>query len=150
MSHAIPATVVRGHRVASGQNGDPRFPDGTIRMQATHFLAQGLDISSFHPGTVNVSIAPYRYRILQARLTIRKVAWHPTEPAEDFSFFDVQLSHQDTAPIRGLIYHPHPETKPEHFQADDVLELLLPWTDGLSEGTQVRLAVPPEQIVFEL
>jgi hypothetical protein len=150
MDDPIAVTVVRGHRVASGQNGDSRFPGGTIRMQAPHFRARGLEISPFYAGTLNVSIAPYRYRILQPRLTLRQVLWHPTEPAEDFSFFDVQLMLEDPAFISGLIYHPHPETKPEHFQANDVLELLLPWTDGLGEGMQVRLVVPPGQMVFEL
>jgi hypothetical protein len=119
-------------------------------MQAPHFLERGLDISHFHAGTVNVSIAPHRYRILRPRLTLRHVPWHPTEPAEDFSFFDVQLLLKDAAPVSGLIYYPHPETKPEHFQKSDVLELLLPWTDRVDEGREVGLAVPPEQMVFEL
>src|SRR3954463_2473826 len=86
-----PATIVRGHRVASGQNGNPRFPGGTIRMQAPHFLARGLDISLFHPGTLNVSIAPYRFRVGKPRCTLPSVKWHPTEPAEDFSFFDATV-----------------------------------------------------------
>jgi hypothetical protein len=150
MDEPIPVTIIRGHGVASGKNGDPRFPGGTIHMQAPHFLARGLDISRFHTGTVNVSIAPHRYRILQPRLTLRKVVWHTTEPAEDFSFFDMQLSLPGASPISGLVYYPHPETKPEHFQANDVLELLLPWTHGLGDGKQARLAIPPQQMVFEL
>jgi hypothetical protein len=150
MAASIPATIVHGHRVASGQNGDPRFPGGTIRMQAPHFLALGLDLSPFYPGTLNVSVAPFHLRIIQPRLTLRSVPWHPTEPAEDFSFFDVELLLQSAAPVSGLIYYPHPETKPEHFQGPDVIELLLPWTEGLHRGGQVVLAIPPEQMVFEL
>lgn len=146
---AIPATIVPGHRVASGLNGNPRFPGGTIRMQTPHFLSLGLDLSAYHPGTLNVSIAPRRYRVLAARHTFRAVKWHPTEPAEDFSFFNVKLSCGDATPTSGLIYYPHPGTKPEHFQAADVLELLLPWTEGLSYGLHVHLEVPSDQMVFE-
>jgi hypothetical protein len=145
----VTARVVRGHRVASGENGNPLFPGGTLQMQAPHFRARGLDLSAFHGGTLNVSIAPRRYRVVRARWTFPQVKWHPTEPAEDFSFFDVRLLRSDAPPVPGLIYHPHPETKPAHFQHPDVLELLLPWMEGLRYGVEVRLETPPEQIVFD-
>jgi hypothetical protein len=51
--------------------------------------------------------------------------WHPTEPAEDFSFFDIRAAGPVGEPVAGLIYYPHPDTKPVHFQQPDVLELLL-------------------------
>lgn len=51
--------------------------------------------------------------------------------------------------MTGWIYFPHPETKPTHFQKSDVLELLLPWTEGLSYGGSIRLDVPEDQMVFE-
>jgi hypothetical protein len=53
-------------------------------------------------------------------------------------------------PIAGLIYYPHPATKPEHFQKPDVLELLLPWIEGLDYGSRITLSVPAEQMRFEL
>ena len=59
--------------------------------------------------------------------TFRDVKWHPTEPAEDFSFFDVRLIRSGAPALAGLINYPHPETKPMHFQQPDVLELLLPF-----------------------
>lgn len=144
----IPATVVRGHRVASGQNGDPRFPGGTIRMQLASFASLGLDLSGLYPGTLNVSIAPLRYRVAEPRHVFRRVKWHAVEPAEDFSFFDVVVHREDAPSTSGLIYFPHPETKPEHFQKLDVLELLLPWTDGLQYGAAVQLEVPGDQMEF--
>lgn len=148
MLHMILATIVPGHRVASGLNGNPRFPGGTIRMQLPHFSALGLDLSALYPGTLNVSIAPLRYEIVRPRHTFRALQWHPVEPAEDFSFFDVVMHREDAPPVSGWIYFPHPETKPEHFQAPHVLELLLPWTDRLAYGAQVRLEVPPSQMIF--
>ena len=118
-------------------------------MLAPHFRARGLDLAAFHGGTVNVSIAPLRYRVAQARITFRAVKWHPTEPAEDFSFFDVRLLRDGHPPVEGLIYYPHPETKPEHFQQPDVLELLLPFVDGLSYGADLLLELPEEQMLIE-
>lgn len=35
-------TVVQGHRVASGQGGDSRFPDATIELQKPAFALRGL------------------------------------------------------------------------------------------------------------
>lgn len=145
----ITARLVEGHRVASGLNGNPRFPGGTLRMQFPHFLERGLDLSAFHLGTLNVSIVPLAYRVLKARHTFTKVKWHPTEPAEDFSFFNVHVVCPDQTPVSGLIYFPHPDTKPEHFQQPDVLELLLPFVEGLHYGMALRLEVPADQMVFE-
>ncbi|HTI71407.1 MAG TPA: hypothetical protein VMF06_15655 [Candidatus Limnocylindria bacterium] len=144
----ITARVVQGHRVASGLNGNPRFPGGTLRMQAPFFAALGFDMTRWHTGTLNVSIAPWRYRVGQPRLAFTQVKWHPVEPAEDFSFFDVRLQRPGGNPVAGFIYYPHPETKPEHFQKPDVLELLLPYVDGLSYGTDLVLEVPRSQMTF--
>ena len=145
----IPAVIVQGHRVASGLNGNPRFPGGTLRMQQPFFSALGLDLSAYHPGTLNVSVAPLRYRVVKPKLTFPQVKWHPTEPVETFSFFDVVVQPERATPVSGLIYYPHPETKPEHFQTPDVLELLLPWTEGLAYGSPLHLDIPAEQLVFE-
>ena len=146
----IPATVVQGHQVASGLNGNPRFPGGTMRMQLPFFRELGLDLSRYHPGTLNVSIAPLRYHLVESKFTFHALKWHPTEPSEDFSFFDVVVHPDSEEALSGLIYFPHPETKPEHFQKVDVLELLLPWTEGMSYGTGLRLEVPPDQMQFTI
>lgn len=145
----VTARLMQGHRVASGLNGNPRFPGGTLLMQQPHFLALGLDIGLFYRGTLNVSIAPSRYRVIKPRLTFRDVKWHPVEPKEDFSFFDVRLLGPNRDAVVGLIYYPHPETKPEHFQAPDVLEILLPFVDGLKYGMELTLEIPAEQMVIE-
>jgi hypothetical protein len=149
-SQPIQATIVEGHRVASGLNGNPRFPGGTLLMQLPVFRSLGLDLSVFYLGTPNVSIAPHRYRVVKPRLIFRNVKWHPTEPAEDFSFFDVIVHRDDAEPVTGLIYFPHPDTKPEHFQQPDVLELMLPWTEGLEYGMRIHISAPADQMAFEL
>jgi len=141
--------LMQGHRVASGLNGNPRFPGGTLLMQSPHFLARGLDLGVYHRGTLNVSIAPLTYRVVQPRLTFRDVKWHPVEPQEDFSFFDVSLVRPGQPPVAGLIYYPHPDTKPEHFQAPDILEMLLPYVEGLTYGMELTFEIPAEQMVIE-
>ena len=115
-------------------------------MQMPYFQALGLDLSAFHPGTVNVSIEPLRYRVLNPRYTFRAVKWHPADPAEDFSFFDVRVIRDGGEPLEGLIYYPHPETKPTHFQQPDILELLLPFVGGLLYGMTLKLQIPACQI----
>lgn len=145
----ISARVVQGHRVASGLNGNPRFPGGTLRMQAPHFLERGLDISKHYVGTLNVSIAPNRFKVLKPKWTFTHVKWHPIEPAEDFSFFDVWVFPPALPAAAGLIYYPHPETKPEHFQKPDVLELLLPHIENVAYGMELKLQLATEQILIE-
>lgn len=118
-------------------------------MQAPCFRSRGFDLGAYHGGTLNVSIAPSRYRVVKAPITFRNVKWHPTEPAEDFSFFDVHLLRPEGPPIAGKIYYPHPETKPAHFQQPHVLELLLPYVEGLQYGAEIKLGIPAEQMIFE-
>jgi hypothetical protein len=144
----IPATIVQGHRVASGLNGNPKFPGGTVRMQMPFFAALGLDLTAFYPGTLNVSIAPLSYRVGTPRHTFRQLKWHPQDPAEDFLFFDVTVHREKGRVVTGWIYFPHPNTKPTHFQKPDVLELLLPWIEGLRYGTSIQIEVPEEQMQF--
>ncbi len=115
-------------------------------MQMPYFQSLGLDLSAFHLGTVNVSIEPLRYRVLNPRYTFRAVKWHPLDPAEDFSFFDVRVIRDGGESLDGLIYYPHPETKPTHFQQPDILELLLPFVEGLRYGIPLKLEIPECQI----
>ena len=142
-SREILATVVEGHGVASGKSNDPRFPGGTLQMQIPFFREFGLDLSRYHTGTLNLSIAPHRFEIISPTHTFRLVKWHPTEPAEDFSFVACRVNQPGCRKkCGGYIYYPHPETKPEHVQPDDVLEVILTeFQDNLSYGDTVELEV---------
>lgn len=111
-------------------------------MQIPYFLDGGLDLRDWYRATVNVSIAPLRYEIVRPRVTFRSLKWHPSEPEEDFSFFDCTLNGS-----KALIYYPHPETKPEHEQPDDVLEIWARnFVSGISCGDSVQITVPRSQI----
>jgi hypothetical protein len=142
----VKGCVKQGYGVASGQALDPRFPQGTIAMQTAFFRNRGLDLSAYFAGTINLSIAPCKYEIRQAKYTFKQVKWSPNQPAEDFSFFDCQLLLNRERSIDGLIYYPHPETKPEHFQSPDILEIMAPFIDGLAYTDELVLAVDRQQI----
>lgn len=147
MTMQIPGIVKPGYGVASGKGGDSRFPQGTIAMQVPFFRELGLDLSGYFWGTLNISIHPHRYKVKNSKFTFRNVKWSPTEPAEDFSFFDCRILFGNTC-YEGLIYYPHPETKPEHFQAADILEIIAPKIDGLNYGDKVRLECDRDQVMF--
>ncbi|MEM9164172.1 MAG: hypothetical protein AAGC54_14030 [Cyanobacteria bacterium P01_F01_bin.4] len=144
----IPGVIVQGHGVASGRADDPRFPGGTLRMQKAAFAERGLCLDAYFLGTINVLIAPYRYQVKQSKYTFRQVKWAVDRPAEDFSFFDCRVGLRDCDPQPGLIYYPHPETKPEHFQDPGTLEVLTAFIDGLGYGESVLLTLDASQIVI--
>jgi hypothetical protein len=144
----VTGTVIRGHGVASGQGGDARFPGGTIRMQQSVFAKQGLCLDTYFLGTINVSISPHRYIVKQAKHTFRQVKWTDDAPPEDFSFFDCQIVLGTGQRVKGLIYYPHPDTKPEHFQDPGTLEVLTEFVEGLNYGITVGLELDPRQLLI--
>ena len=141
--------VIQGHGVASGQARDPRFPEGTLQMQMPIFATQGLCLDAYFPGTINVSIHPKRYAVRQAKHTFKQVKWAKNAPPEDFSFFDCYIVLPTNQRLQGVIYYPHPETKPEHFQDPATLEVLAPFINGLSYGMTIGLELDPKQLALE-
>ncbi|MFB2892314.1 hypothetical protein ACE1CI_05145 [Aerosakkonemataceae cyanobacterium BLCC-F50] len=142
----IKVKVKKGYGVASGRAKDPRFPNGTIEMQQPFFRELGLDLSQYFTGTINISIAPYKYEIKQPKYTFRNLKWAAAEPAEDFSFCNCQIFLNTGKSQSGLIYYPHPETKPEHFQTPDTLEIITSFISGLKYGDELIIAYDPQQI----
>jgi hypothetical protein len=143
---SIRGVVVCGHRVASVACKDPRFPGGTIALQKPVFKKYGLNLDRFHAGTINLSIAPLLFRLKQARYRFRNLRWTDNAPAEDFSFTNCRVLLQGGTSLEGLIYYPHPETKPEHFQAPDVLEILTYLVEGLTYGDRLIVELDRAQI----
>ncbi len=143
----VQAIVVKGHGVASGKSHDPRFQGGTIALQKPVFQALGLNLDGYYSGTINLSIAPLKFKVKRAKYTFKNVLWSHTALPEDFSFFDCRIIYgQAQTAADGLIYFPHPETKPQHFQPAGVLEVLARRIENLSYGTEVLLELNDEQI----
>lgn len=141
----IKASIVQGYGVASGKNGDPRFPGGTIRMQMPFFKTGGIDLQGFFPGTLNADISPHSYEIIKPLKIFRELKWSSELSAENFFFFNLRLffGRQN---FDGYIYMPDPDTKEEHFQRESILEMILPEITGISYGNTVLLEVPETQM----
>ena len=137
----VQGRVAPGHGVASGRSATTPYPAGTIALQSPFFLAQGVDLSCFHPGTLNVDIAPAEAVPNPERaLFDGKLKWFG-DLEERFLLTPVALRFAGQA-HEGLWYYPHPETKPAHFQSRGIVELLLPWIDGLRIGALVEVGLP--------
>ena len=115
--------------------------------QAPHFRARGLDLVPFVMATVNVDLAPHRLVLREPRWTFADVEWTRVHPPETFSFVECTVTRDDEQ-VDGLVYHPHPETKPMHHQPSTVVELLLPHLPGLTPGETLTLQVDPRQAVL--
>lgn len=137
--------IVAGYGVASGEGNDPRYPEGSLRMQAKYFKAQGIDLSLYFNGTLNVDISPYTFNIGISRYFVKDVHWSEYIPPENFYFFDVSLL-LESQTFSGLIYLPDPVTKHDHHQKKSILELLLPKIKGLQYGDDVQLLVDKNQL----
>ena len=136
----IQGTVVKGHQVASGQAINCPYPSGTIAMQSFYFKALGLDLTPYFPGTINLDISPNQFDCTDPTFRFDKVKWAPDVPAENFSFFACRLQVHQLS-YSGFVYYPHPETKVQHFQTQSVIELLMPWVEGLKYGHVVKVFI---------
>ena len=154
MQTVYTGVVGRGFQFASGHAAgrpDFRYPMGTLKMQEALFKKQRIDLEALVPGlfwgTVNLEIS--RKLILKAGDHIaRDVDWTASLPEEDridpetFSFVHCCFAYPAPAPGRGiryypgLLYYPHPETKPKTNRHNfDVLEVLTEKVPGLVYGT---------------
>lgn len=141
----IEGTVERGHTVASGEASNSPYPSGTIAMQTPFFQALGLNLAGYFQGTLNISIAPKTFQLLQPELTFRQVEWTDRHPPEDFSFSRCQILLQEVS-YEGWIYYPHPETKKRNFQRPSTLEVIAQPIPDIHYGCRVRFKYNPAEI----
>jgi hypothetical protein len=139
--HWVPGRRIPGYGVASGRAGAASpYPAGTIALQAPFFRAQGVDLSGYFPGTLNVDVTPHLPRPGQPAFDGR-LRWFG-DLEERFLLTRIALRFAGTQ-YDGLWYYPHPETKPAHFQRPSVVELLMPWIEGLPADAAVELGFHP-------
>lgn len=137
-------TLVRGYGVASGQAIDSPYPAGSISLQTPLLAAAGIDLSPYYPGTLNLAFSDTRWQLSDPDAHIEQLLWSDRHPPETFSFWRVGLRWQGcTQVISGLIYWPHPETKRQHHQRPDRLEVLAPWLEGVAHHADLELGVDP-------
>jgi len=136
----IKGKIIPGHGVASGKGKDPRYPKGTLRLQAPYFKERGLDLDGYYLGTLNVDIAPKSFKIGEAKYFFEGIAWSDHIPPENFYFFEAALIHNNKK-YDGLVYMPDPKTKVDHEQLATVLELILPPIEGITTDDLVTLEI---------
>ncbi|MBE9044739.1 hypothetical protein IQ255_10020 [Pleurocapsales cyanobacterium LEGE 10410] len=141
--------VKPGHQVASGNAEDSPYERGTLEMQLPFFQQLGLDLSGFFLGTLNISIAPHVFRVIQPKYTFKRVKWHPNYAPETFSFSPCKIMHRKII-YEGWIYYPHPETKIGHFQDDSILEAIAPKIPHLDYGDRLILGINPQEIELDV
>jgi hypothetical protein len=141
----VTGIVQQGHQVASGRAETSPFPAGTIELQAPIFAELGLDLSWAFMGTVNVSIEPFCFRILEPDYTFTDVKWTESYPPETFSFARCTLTSAGRA-HSAWIYYPHPETKISHFQPPSLIEIITQPIEAISYGSQVDIAYDPRSV----
>ena len=136
-----------GYGVASGRAMNSPYPAGAIALQTPHFQQLGLDLTPYYPGTLNISIAPAQFQLIQPQWTFPLVHWFPGSCPETFSFSPCQVIYLGQA-VSGLIYYPHPETKPDHFQDLSTLEVLAPFIDQVNPNSIIHLGVLSSQLAI--
>lgn len=143
--YTVAGRVQPGYQVASGWATDSPYPQGTIEMQLPYFQALGLDLTPYFRGTLNVSIHPQTFELLQPTYTFCNVQWYANSPAEHFSFSPCQVTYQNQTYF-AWIYHPHPETKPAHFQDPSTLEIIAPFIPEITYGVTLDLKINSREI----
>jgi hypothetical protein len=139
----ISGILLQGYRVASSPSKD--YPYGTLEKQRPFFAAQGLDLSQYFNGTLNIDIRPFEFKPRRPRFTFHHVAWTDLHPPEHFSFSRCTVVFRQ-ADYDGWVYYPHPETKLRHFQNPSLLEVIaLPIAD-IQYGDHVDVHVNEEEL----
>ena len=133
--------LVKGHQVASGLANDPRFFTGTIATQLPFFQALGLNLDNYHRATLNAQFDCKEVVLNHIDYHFEQVKWHPDMPAEDFRFCRCHVLSADRL-YPGIIYHPLVNTKTEHFQPKNHLEILAPFITNINYGDVLSLKAP--------
>lgn len=143
----VSGIIQPGHQIASGRAKQSRYPEGSIKMQKPFFQQLGLDLSEFYEGTLNVSIAPYRFSLQNPEYTFRNVEWTSLHPPEHFSFSRCEVVFNGNH-YSSWIYYPHPETKTTHFQQPSTLEIIAPPIPNISYGDNIQLLVNKTEVAL--
>ena len=143
MQTLVSGVIVTGYRVASGPSKD--YPYGTLEKQIPLFKQLGLNLEGYHLGTLNISIAPATFEMVNPEYTFRQVAWTDLHPPEDFSFSRCTVRFRGTS-YAGCVYYPHPETKKRHFENASLLEIISVYIPEIQYGDRVELELNADEI----
>jgi hypothetical protein len=144
----LPGTVLAGHGVAGGTPPHSPYPAGTISMQIPRFRELGLDLTGFHPATLNISTRPHRVRITNPAYHFDEVSWTAVHGPESFDFIHVVLL-LETRRVEAWGYRPTADTKAGHPQPREVLEVIAPYLADVRREGEILLELDPNEVVVE-
>jgi hypothetical protein len=138
--------LTRGHQVASRPSKD--YPYSTLEKQKPFFKSLGLDLYEYFNGTLNISIAPFTFRMSAPQLTFELLEWTDLHPPETFSFSRCKVIFKGVE-YEGWVYYPHPETKKTHFQNSSLIEVIAQEIPNIRYGDAVELWINADEIQIQ-
>ena len=141
----LPCTLVQGHQIASGTNPESPYPEGSVVMQFPLFEKLGLPLTGFHPATLNLSIAPACFKLVNADFRFDHLTWAEGFHPETFSLVNCKLGYNHKQ-YPAYVYYPHPETKTRDFHSMSLIEVIAPLIEDIQYGDRVTLHYDPVNI----
>jgi len=136
----INGKITKGHGVASGISKTNPYPKGSLEMQFPFFKKMGLDLYHFYLGTINIYISPFLWKPLKPDYYLKHVNWTSQIPPESFMFFEIHLIFESNT-YPGIIYFPDPKTKEQHFQKEDMIEVISSKIPNLEYGMRITIEI---------
>jgi hypothetical protein len=146
MDKHLHGILTRGHQVASRPSKD--YPYSTLEKQKPFFKSLGLDLYEYFNGTLNISIAPFTFRMSAPQLTFELLEWTDLHPPETFSFSRCKVIFKGVE-YEGWVYYPHPETKKTHFQNSSLIEVIAQEIPNIRYGDAVELWINADEIQIQ-
>jgi hypothetical protein len=146
MDKHLHGILTRGHQVASRPSKD--YPYSTLEKQKPFFKSLGLDLYEYFNGTLNISIAPFTFRMSAPQLTFELLEWTDLHPPETFSFSRCKVIFKGVE-YEGWVYYPHPETKKTHFQNSSLIEVIAQEIPNIRYGDAVELRINADEIQIQ-
>ncbi|MEW6982948.1 hypothetical protein AAD001_09890 [Colwelliaceae bacterium 6471] len=135
-----PFSVVKGHQVASGMSINSPYPKGTIALQTPYFKSLGLDLTDYFSGTINAQFDCQQIELMKYSHVFENLNWLKGLPSETFYFAPVKIEYKKKL-YRAFVYQPDKQTKIDHFQENNVLELIAEQLPGLNYNEQLELII---------
>jgi len=137
---------MQGHQVASRPSA--AYPYSSLEKQKPYFKERGFDLSPYFVGTLNISIAPLEFEMVNPEFTFPLVEWTDLHPPETFSFSRCRIKFEGKE-YEGWVYYPHPETKKTHFQNSSLIEVITYEIVGIKYGDKLEIEVNSMEVTIK-
>lgn len=136
----IKGKIVKGHGIATGISTSNPYPKGSLEMQFPFFKEMGLDLYQFFKGTINIEISPFSWKPLKPDYYLENVNWTNQIPPESFIFFECKLLFESNT-YPAIIYFPDPKTKVQHFQEENMIEVISSEISSIEYGKEIEIKI---------